>query len=97
MLAMPASPSRWAWDRSGQLTTQWLSIPQLKKFFLPKLLAIIFPISSFLPGTGWGFLSIKTSLATAAAFSAIAAAVVLPFCAKAMPPPCLPPPGWRCW
>jgi hypothetical protein len=52
---------------------------------------------SFLPDTGWGFLSIEPSLTAAAAFSTAAAAAALPFCAKAMPPPRLPPPGWRCW
>ena len=49
--------------------------------------------------SGWVFLPIVLSLANAAAFSAAAAATAaaLPFCVKAMPPPCSPPSGWRCW
>jgi hypothetical protein len=82
MWAMPTSSLHWAWDRSGQLTTQWLSIPQLKQFFLPKLLAIIFLAASFLPGTGWGFLPIEPSLANAAAFSAAACLSGLAFLRK---------------
>ena len=50
MWIWPASSSHWAWERLGQLTTQWSSIPQLKQFFFPLLFSVIFPLSSFLPG-----------------------------------------------
>lgn len=61
----------------------------------PALLVSIFPLLSFSPGTGYGLCLVEASLAAATAVTNASAAVALPFCAKAIPPP-LSPPGLRC-
>ncbi len=62
--------------------------PAIEAILLPHAVGSIFPLISFSPGTGWGFLLVGVSVSATAAATAIAAAAAdLSFCAKAMPPP----------